>query len=85
MRDLVIALEIQRQGKTIFHQETSTRMMKRSLEELVDYLFKELDFPHGVLLMTGTGIVPPDDYTLQDGDLIRVQVGVLEIKNPVSA
>ena len=55
--------------------------MKRELPELADWLFRENDFPHGVYLMTGTGIVPPPDFTLQSGDFIRIEIeglGILE-------
>jgi 2-dehydro-3-deoxy-D-arabinonate dehydratase len=57
--------------------------MKRSLEELVAYLGRELDFPQGVFLMTGTGVVPPDDFTLEPGDLVRITVGSLTLENQV--
>jgi 2-dehydro-3-deoxy-D-arabinonate dehydratase len=55
--------------------------MKRSFEELVTALFDELSFPAGAVLLTGTGIVPPDEITLQEGDRVRIAVegvGVLE-------
>ncbi len=55
--------------------------MKRKFDELVSWLFKEMSFPHGVYLMTGTGIIPPNDFSLQEGDVIRIQVepiGILE-------
>jgi 2-dehydro-3-deoxy-D-arabinonate dehydratase len=83
MRDLPITLEIQRQGEQAFHGETATSQMKRTFEELVDYLFKELPFPNGAFLMTGTGIVPPDDFTLRAGDVVRIGVGELALTNSV--
>jgi 2-dehydro-3-deoxy-D-arabinonate dehydratase len=55
--------------------------MKRRLEELAAYLFRELSFPAGVFLMTGTGIVPPEAFTLQPGDEVRVTVGDLLLCN----
>ena len=55
--------------------------MKRNLEELVSYLFRELDFPLGVFLMTGTGIVPPETFTLHSGDEVVVNIGGLVLKN----
>jgi 2-dehydro-3-deoxy-D-arabinonate dehydratase len=58
--------------------------MKRDLQELIDYLFRELTFPRGVWLMTGTGIVPPDEFTLQAGDKVRIQVGPMQLENTVS-
>jgi 2-dehydro-3-deoxy-D-arabinonate dehydratase len=57
--------------------------MKRTLEELVDFLTREIDFPHGVFLMTGTGIVPGDDFSLQHGDFVRIQIGSLLLENVV--
>ncbi len=53
-------------------------------EELVAYLGQELDFPDGTLLMTGTGIVPPDDLTLQPADKIKIIVGELTLVNEVA-
>ena len=58
----------------MFHGVTSLAKMKRRIEELVDYLFRDNSFPHGVFLMTGTGIVPPDDYTLHAGDEVRITI-----------
>ncbi len=75
MISLPIGLTILRQGKPVFQGETSSARMKRSLPELAACLGRELDFPHGALLMTGTGIVPGDDFTLQPGDRVHVQVG----------
>ena len=72
LRDLPIQMEILRGGAQLFQGETRSSHMKRSLEELVAYLGRELDFPQGVFLMTGTGIVPPDDFTLKVGDVVRI-------------
>ena len=72
MRELPIRLDILRGGQPAFQGETSLKNMKRSFEELVDYLFLETDFPEGVFVMTGTGIVPPETFTLQPGDLVRI-------------
>lgn len=85
MRDLPVALRIDRDGGTVFTGEIRTSQIKRPLEELVAYLGRELDFPIGVFLMTGTGIVPPDEFTLQDGDTVRIQVGDLTLENPVQS
>ncbi len=63
MRDLSISLAILRGGVLVFSGETRTSQMKRGFEELVSYLFRELLFPKGAFLMTGTGIVPGDDFT----------------------
>jgi 2-dehydro-3-deoxy-D-arabinonate dehydratase len=59
--------------------------MKRSLEELVAYLGRELDFPQGVLLMTGTGLVPADDFTLRAGDRVRITIASLTLENEVTS
>lgn len=80
---LGIGLEISREGVEVFRGETSTAQIRRSFEELVHFLTREMSFPHGVLLMTGTGIIPPDDFTLRAGDLVRIRVGELELENPV--
>ncbi len=58
--------------------------MKRLPEELAAYLGKELAFPCGAFLMTGTGIVPEDDFTLEPGDLVRISVGDLVLENEVA-
>ncbi len=58
--------------------------MKRSLEELVEWLFRELVFPEGVFLMTGAGIVPPDDFTLEVGDVVQIAIGGRSLTNPVA-
>ena len=55
--------------------------MKRDVQELADYLFRDNAFPSGCMLLTGTGIVPPDDFTLQSGDVITITIppiGTLE-------
>ena len=53
------------------------------MPELVEYLTRELDFPNGVFLMTGTCLVPGDTFTLQPGDLVSIRVGELAIENQV--
>ena len=64
MSDLPIVLSITRGGQSVFEGETSSAQLKRSLGEIAGWLFKELTFPHGAFVMTGTGIVPPDEFTL---------------------
>jgi len=79
--DAVISITIQRKGETLFANEISINRMKRKHVELVEYLFREVTFPHGTYLMTGTGIVPPDSFTLQPGDVIKISIeniGTLE-------
>jgi 2-dehydro-3-deoxy-D-arabinonate dehydratase len=83
-RALSIGLTILRGGEAVFSGETSTSRMRRSPEELVGYLTRELSFPEGVFLMTGTGIVPPDSFTLRSGDVVEIAVsGIGTLVNPV--
>jgi 2-dehydro-3-deoxy-D-arabinonate dehydratase len=81
--NLEVSLTIRRKERTVFSGEISTKAMKRSFAELASWLFRELAFPRGVLLMTGTGIVPPDDFALQAGDHILIRVGELTLENEV--
>jgi 2-dehydro-3-deoxy-D-arabinonate dehydratase len=83
--NLPIFLEVRRLGVSIFQGETRSANMRRSLPELAAYLGRELDFPYGALLMTGTGIVPGDDFSLQPGDRVRVQVGEIILENPIES
>jgi 2-dehydro-3-deoxy-D-arabinonate dehydratase len=79
-----IRLEIERDGAVAFEGETSTSTITRSAEDLGAWLFAAMPFPAGAVLLTGTGIVPPESFTLAAGDVVRVtidRVGVLE--NPV--
>jgi 2-dehydro-3-deoxy-D-arabinonate dehydratase len=79
-----IQMTIRRNNETVYSGETSTGMMRRSLDELARYLFRELTFPKGVFLLTGTGIVPPDDFTLLRNDIVRIQIeGIGTLENPV--
>ena len=81
---LDIFLDIYRGGQLVQELETNTRQMRRKPQELVDWLFRDLSHPKGVFLMTGTGLIPPDGFTLKSGDTVRVtidEVGFLE--NPV--
>jgi 2-dehydro-3-deoxy-D-arabinonate dehydratase len=84
LRDLTIALEITRGGRTAFTGETRTSQLKRSPEELADYLYLELDFPQGAFLSTGTGIVPGTDFSLSPGDVVAITVGDMTLENPVA-
>jgi len=84
MRDLRITMSIRRGDAIVFEDETVTSQMKRSTEELAAYLGKELAFPGGVFLMTGTGIVPEEDFTLESGDLVGISVGDLLLENEVA-
>ncbi len=76
-----IQLEIMRNGATVFSAATSLAELKRDPKSLVEYLFRDNNFPSGALLMTGTGIVPPDSFTLAAGDRVRITIdpiGTLE-------
>jgi 2-dehydro-3-deoxy-D-arabinonate dehydratase len=76
-----ICVEIVRGGKTVFSGATTLKEMKRSPAELVAYLFRENTFPFGTFLMTGTGIVPPDEFSLAAGDTVCITIepiGTLE-------
>jgi len=79
--DSMISIRIQRKDEIMFSNEISINRMKRKHTELVEYLFREVTFPYGTYLMTGTGIVPPDTFTLQSGDLVTISIehiGTLE-------
>ena len=69
-----ISLEIQRNGKIVFNDSVRLDRMKRSFTELGEYLFRACTFPKGCYLMTGTGIVPPDNFTLEAGDIIHISI-----------
>lgn len=84
LRDLAIELDIERQGQVVFSGSTSTQNMRRRFEELVAYLGHSLAFSKGVFLMTGTGIVPPDEFTLLPGDRVAIRVGALRLVNVVA-
>lgn len=83
IKNIPIRLEVQRANETIFSGEANTSSMKRALPELVNFLTRELDFPQGVFLMTGTCLVPGGDFTLQGDDVVVIQVGGLTIENTV--
>ncbi len=70
----LISLAIFRQAKTVFEGTTSLGAMKRSPEELADYLFRHNNFPAGCFLLTGTGIVPPNDFSLREDDEIQITI-----------
>jgi 2-dehydro-3-deoxy-D-arabinonate dehydratase len=81
---LSIQLVIERDGAEAFRGETSTAEIHRSLDELVSYLFRGNSFPDGAFLMTGTGIVPPDEFTLSNGDVVHISIdGIGTLTNPV--
>jgi 2-dehydro-3-deoxy-D-arabinonate dehydratase len=83
--DVAIGMRITREGSAVFEGESGTGQLKRTPREMVHWLTSELAFPQGVLLMTGTGIVPPDEFTLAPGDGVRIQVGDLVLENDVTS
>jgi 2-dehydro-3-deoxy-D-arabinonate dehydratase len=84
-RQWTIELEIARGGNTVFAGDTRVDQIKRTFGELVDYLFRSQAFPRGAMLLTGAGIVPPDSFTLADGDRVRITIsGIGTLENPVA-
>ncbi|MEO8429235.1 MAG: fumarylacetoacetate hydrolase family protein [Verrucomicrobiota bacterium] len=73
-RNWTIRLEIRRHNGMIFEGETSVGQIKRSFVELAEFLFRSQVFPHGAVLLTGTGIVPPDNFTLEPDDQVRISI-----------
>jgi 2-dehydro-3-deoxy-D-arabinonate dehydratase len=84
-RETSIALEIHRDGKIVTSDATSLAQMKRQFDELAAWLFRDNIFPHGTYLLTGTGIIPATDFTLQPGDQIRISIaGLGTLENVVA-
>jgi 2-dehydro-3-deoxy-D-arabinonate dehydratase len=81
----IIQMTISRAGTSMFSGETSTAQMRRTQTELAAYLFRELTFRAGAFLLTGTGIVPPDDFTLSSGDVVSITIeGIGTLENSVA-
>ena len=76
-RETTIEIEIVRQHTKVFTGATSLFQMKREFPELAEFLFRDNEFPRGCFLLTGTGVVPPSDFTLGSGDNIRIRVAGL--------
>lgn len=82
--NLVVRLAIARNGETIFEAETNTNRLHRTFEDLIEYLGRDNLFPAGVVLLTGTGIVPSDDFSLAAGDSVRITIdGIGTLENAV--
>jgi 2-dehydro-3-deoxy-D-arabinonate dehydratase len=82
---VTITLTIERNRTTVFQGATSLSAMARPLNDLVSWLGRETSFPHGVILLTGTGIVPPDDFSLAVGDHIAIEIaGIGRLTNWVA-
>ncbi len=84
VREWPITLEIRRGGQTVFKGETSVGQIKRRFEELAEFLFRCQVFPGGAVLLTGTGIVPPETFTLREKDEIIIHItGIGTLQNSV--
>ena len=82
--ELEISLTIARDGEAVFTGSTQTAQLKRGLDELVAWLFKAMDFPLGVVLLTGTSVIPAIEFTLRGGDEVRIAItGLGELVNTV--
>lgn len=82
--DLAIELVIRRGGEIAFQGSTSTNQLHRTFDDLVEYLYRDNTHYHGAILMTGTGIVPPSDFTLEAGDEVSITIdGIGTLTNPV--
>jgi 2-dehydro-3-deoxy-D-arabinonate dehydratase len=84
-REWKITIQIQRNGQSVFAGETSVGQIKRGFEELAGFLFRSQIFPQGAVLLTGTGIVPPETFTLEENDAVRIEIsGIGVLRNVVS-
>ena len=82
--ETAIRLVIELNGNSAFDGATKVSAMKRSFQELIDWLGRETSFPNGVILLTGTGIVPPDDFTLAAGDVVHIDItGIGRLTNVI--
>jgi 2-dehydro-3-deoxy-D-arabinonate dehydratase len=80
-----VEIEITRDGQTVFSDNCKLEQLKRKVPELASYVYRECSFPQGCLLMTGTGIVPPNEFTLHSGDRIRISIeGIGTLENSVA-
>ena len=83
-RETEIRITIARSGQNVFEGKTSLAQIKRALPELVEYLYRDHTFPTGALLLTGTGVVPPDSFTLVQGDEVSITIdGIGTLRNAV--
>jgi 2-dehydro-3-deoxy-D-arabinonate dehydratase len=84
-RAATIRLLIRREGRDAFAAETSTARMRRTPEDLASWLVRELSFPDGAVLLTGTGIVPPESFSLRSGDIVEIAIaGIGSLVNTVA-
>jgi 2-dehydro-3-deoxy-D-arabinonate dehydratase len=84
-RRWTLSLKITRAGAEVFAGQTSVNQIKRSFAELIEFLFRSQEFPNGVVLLTGTGIVPEDEFTLKVGDVVSINIsGIGTLENTVA-
>ena len=75
--ETAIDMTVLRDRSPMFTGTTTLEQMKRSPEELVGFLYREMSFPKGAILLTGTGLIPPDAFTLQSGDAIAITIAAI--------
>ena len=79
-----ISVAIRRGTKDVFRGDTTLDQMKRDFDDLIGWLGRENEFPHGAFLLTGTGVVPPDEFALKNGDRVTIEItGIGSLVNPV--
>ncbi len=84
IRQWTISVQILRNDQVVFSGETDINNIKRRFDELLDYLSRSQSFPHGAMLLTGTGVVPDEDFTLAAGDVVSITIsGIGTLENPV--
>ena len=84
VRAWTVQIRVQRANKVVFQGDTSISQIKRAFTELAGYLYRSQSFPHGAVLLTGTGVVPPDDFSLQVADNVQITIsGIGTLDNTV--
>ena len=84
IRQWTISVKILRNDQVVFKGETDINNIKRRFDELLDYLGRSQSFPHGAMLLTGTGVVPDEDFTLAARDVVSITIsGIGTLENPV--
>ncbi len=79
-----ISLDISRNGRVVFQGETDVNQMARSFDDLISWLGRDNSFSHGAFLLTGTGVVPPDEFSLRAGDSVSITInGIGTLTNPI--
>ena len=85
IRQWTIAVAIRRGGETVFAGETGINQIKRTFADLIDHLWRSQHFPHGVVLLTGTGVVPDESFTLAANDHVTITIsGIGTLENTVA-